>query len=124
MNRDALRTGTEGVYRVLRHLGMVDDPRGRSPPASTRYYFSHRPDEYVCTPVAGLFEPCRSLGEQVQAGDAAGWVHSMEEPERAAVELAFGARGTILSRRVPAQVKRGNFVFHAVEEVERSRLPA
>lgn len=124
VNRDALRMGTEGVYRVLRHLGMVDDRRGRSPPANTRYYFSHSPDEYVCTPVTGLFEPCRSLGEQVQAGDAAGWVHSMEEPERAAVELAFGARGTILSRRVPARVKRGDFVFHAVEEVERSKLPA
>ena len=122
VDRHALQIGTAGVYRVLRHLGVVDDERGHSQPASTRYFFARSLDEYVCTPVTGLFESCRSLGEQVRAGDRAGWVHSLEDPQRPSVELAFHTGGTIMSRRVPARVKRGDFVFHAVEEVERSAL--
>ena len=124
VSRDALRLGTAGVYRVLRHLGVIDDARGRGSPERTRYFFSRSLDEYVCTPVTGLFEPYRSLGEQVRAGEPAGCVHSLEEPERPPAELAFGTNGTILSRRVPARVKRGDFVFHAVEEIERATLLA
>ena len=118
----ALHVGTAGVYRVLRHLGIVDDERGRRPAASTRYFFSRGLHEYVCTPVTGLFEPCRALGDEVEAGDVAGWVHCLEDPQRPSLALTFPTGGTIMSRRVGARVKRGDFVFHAVEEVDRSAL--
>jgi predicted deacylase len=49
-------------------------------------------------------------------------VHSLEEPERAPVELHFTRSGIIVSRRVPARVKPGDFVFQVAREITRDEL--
>ena len=49
-------------------------------------------------------------------------MHSLEEPERAPVELRFARSGIIFARRVPARVKPGDFVFQVAQEVAREEL--
>ncbi len=75
-------------------------------------------------PMSGLFEPYCRLGEEVREGDPAGAVHAMEEPQRPPVELHFERSGVILSRRVPARVLAGDYVYQLAPEVTRDEILA
>jgi predicted deacylase len=46
----------------------------------------------------------------------------LEEPERAPVELRFARSGIIVSRRVPAQVEPGDYVFQVARAITRDEI--
>jgi len=122
LDREALRIGREGVLGVLRHLGVLDGEGGSAEPAAVRFLEAGHEQDRVMATVSGVFEPYRTLGEEVCEGDPAGAVHALEEPERALVELRFERPGIIVARRVPARVKAGDFVFQVARETTRERL--
>jgi hypothetical protein len=133
VGRQALRVGYDGVLNVLHHLGIVEpsggivepsegivEPAGSpAPPAATRFLVPVDHNDSVMSPISGLFEPLCSLGDTVVAGQPAGLVHPLDDPAVAPVELCFRHSGVVFSRRVPARVKRGDFVLQIAHETSR-----
>jgi len=122
LDRQALQIGRDGVLGVLRHLGVLEGDGGAAQPAHPRFLKAGDQRDRVMATVSGVFEPYRALCEEVREGDPAGAVHSLEEPERAPVELHFARAGIIVARRVPARVKPGDFVFQVAQEITRDEL--
>ncbi len=121
LDRRALEIGRRGVARVLRHLGVLEG-EVEAPEAPPRYLKGGDHGDYVMAPLEGLFEPYQELGETVEAGEPAGAVHPVDDPARDPVEVRFERAGLILSRRVPARVRRGDYLFTVLTEVTREEL--
>ncbi len=125
VDRAALEVGRRGLRRLLAHLDVLDpDPRLPSLPAPTRFLRVRDRDDYVTAPMDGVFEPCVSLGDAVVAGQLAGWVHPVDDPQRDGAEAVFRAGGVVVCRRVPARVIRGDHLFHIGAEVGEDALTA
>jgi predicted deacylase len=124
LDRQALQIGRDGVLGVLRHLGVLEGDDGPAQPAPPRFLKAGGQRDRVMATASGLFEPYCALGDEVREGDPAGAVHSLEEPERAPVELHFARSGIIVARRVPARVAPGDYVFQVAQEVTRDEILA
>jgi predicted deacylase len=102
----ALRIMESGIRRVLTHIGALD---GALPPAvaETRIMQVRGP---------GLFEPLVELGDEVDLGTPAALIHPHDTPWREPATAAFSRRGTVICKRVPGRVERGDCLFHLAEE--------
>ena len=69
-------------------------------------------DYYVYAPDPGLFEPLVELGEEVTAGTPAAIIHPHDTPWREPAIAAFGRAGTVICKRVPGRVERGDCLYH------------
>ena len=106
-----------GVRRVLKHLGSVPGlTLGPEPPAS-RILEVVGSTYFVYSPDYGLWEPLADLGDQVDAGQPAARVHFPETPWREAVIANFKHSGTVICKRVPSRVERGDCLFHLGTDV-------
>lgn len=122
VTKETLQIGTEGVYRVLRHLNISPPEKGDAQTAKTRFMTFSDARCMVMGPTAGLFEPFCRLGEQVTAGQLAGCIHSLEAPELEPTNVSIERDGMIVVARVRAPVKRGDFVFNVAAEIDRTEL--
>jgi uncharacterized protein len=111
----ALRIMERGIRRVLTHVGALD---GTPPPAlhETRIMQVRGPDYYVYAPDPGLFEPLVELGDEVEAGTQAALIHPHDTPWREPATAAFGRAGTVICKRVPGRVERGDCLFHLADD--------
>src|SRR4029077_14506104 len=75
---------------------------------------------YVYAPDPGLFEPLVELGDEVTAGTPAAFIHPHDTPWRAPAIAAFGRAGTVICKRVPGRVERGDCLFHLAADFEAS----
>jgi uncharacterized protein len=66
----------------------------------------------------GWFEPAVDVGDTVEAGDIAGWLHDLETPLAAPEELRFRAGGIVLSRRLHTHSRAGDSLMNVAEFVE------
>ena len=118
---DALEVGEAGTRRWLAHVGILEP--GDAPPASpTRFLRTRDRNDFVAAPMDGLFEPCVRLGDEVEAGDVAGIVHPVDDPERDGAEVRFATGGIVVCRRVPARAIRGDYLLHVGEPVDAAAL--
>ena len=120
---DALEVGEAGTRRWLAHAGILE-PELAPPAAPTRFLRTRDRNDFVAAPMDGLFEPRVRLGDEVKAGDVAGIVHPIDDPEREAAEVRFSAGGIVVCRRVPARAIRGDYLFHVGEPVDTVSLLA
>ena len=120
---DALEVGEAGTRRWLAHAGILE-PEHAPPAAPTRFLRTRDHRDFVVAPMDGLFEPRVRLGDAVKAGDVAGVVHPVEDPERDGAEVRFSADGIVVCRRVPARTVRGDYLFHVGEPVGEAALRA
>ena len=120
---DALAVGDDGTRRWLAHFGILE-PDHAPAAAPTRYLRTRDRDDFVAAPMDGLFEPRVGLGDEVRAGDVAGIVHPVDDPERESAEVRFSADGVVVCRRVPARAVRGDYLFHVGESVDENELLA
>ena len=114
----ALRIAERGVRRVLHALGVLT----REPPRAehtTRLMQLSGQDYYCYAPEPGLFEPLVELGAEVEAGAAAGAIHPHDTPWREPAVARFARTGTVICKRVPGRVERGDCVYHLVTELVR-----
>jgi predicted deacylase len=111
----ALRILEAGIRRVLTLIGALS---GEPPPAAaeTRIMQVRGPDYYVYAPDPGLFEPLVELGDAVEAGTPAALIHPHDTPWRAPATAAFGRAGTVICKRVPGRVERGDCLFHLADD--------
>jgi uncharacterized protein len=120
---DALRIGTQGTLRWLAHVGVLNDVDVPAPEPS-RYIQTRDRSDFAVAPMDGLFEPRVRLGDVVETGQLAGLIHPIDDPARASMEVYFNASGTVICRRVPARTRRGDYVFHIGECVDKETLLA
>lgn len=114
----ALKIAEGGVRRVLYELGvLVEAP----PPAEhpTRLMQISGQDYYCYAPEGGLFEPLVELGAEVTAEDAAGAIHPHDTPWREPAIARFARAGTVICKRVPGRVERGDCLFHLATDLAR-----
>jgi hypothetical protein len=114
----ALRIAEGGVRRVLHALGALTSP---PPPAehATRLMQVSGPDYYCYAPEPGLFEPLVELGAEIEAGTAAGAIHPHDTPWREPAIARFSRAGTVICKRVPGRVERGDCLYHIATELVR-----
>ena len=105
VTKGALRIGTTGVHRVLRHLEILAPDKTDESLPQTRFVTCPDASSMVMAPTEGLFEPYCQLGDTVSAGQPAGCVHSLEDPVLDPVELTF-ERGGMEFRVTDATAKR------------------
>ena len=119
-DREAFDLGWQGLLRVMDHLGMLDrkisDWEEPKPPAPTRYLLAEPALDPVMSPATGLLEFACRLGDRVEAGDVAGWVHDLEDPSRSPREVLFEAGGLITAQRHSARVQRGAYLYLLARE--------
>lgn len=114
-----LKVGTDGVNRVLSKLGVIPpNPRDSNIKNSRLVTYTSGP----IAPVSGLFEPYCILGEEVTAGQIVGCIHPRDNPERKPSQPSFPTGGIIVGRRVPAVVKKGDYLFSLANEVTREKI--
>ena len=109
---ETLRIARAGVRDTLAHFGMIE-PAPRAPDrAATRLMQVAGPEYYVHAPCSGLFEPAFELGDEVAAGQPAGWIHFVDDPAAAPVEVPFQGAGTVICKRPILRVERGDCLGH------------
>ncbi len=108
-----------GLRGVLRTVGSVPDHAVAAPPAPTRMMDVLGADYYAYSPDAGLWEPLADLGDEVRAGQPAALVHFPDTPWREPAETRFGHAGTVICKRIPGRVERGDCLFHLATDAEQ-----
>lgn len=117
---DATRIGRAGIMNVCAHLGLIDPKRGvRSP---TRFLNGDSGGCTLTSPITGIFEPWRQLGDHVGKGEAAGRVFSLDEVDRPPIDLEFDVAGTILVKRTTARVVPGDHLFVVASDMAREQI--
>ena len=114
VTRECLRICEGGTHRVLRHLGVW---RGavstdEAPAVASRLLTAHSWDYFTYAPEDGLFEPRAELGDEVEAGQLAGFMHEPATPGLAPVPVHFEVAGLVVCTRVPGRTERGDCLFH------------
>jgi predicted deacylase len=121
IDRRMLEIGRDGVRRALAHWGILrDHPKPDLP--SPRLLVLQGKDGTPMAETDGIFEPCRDLGDEVAAGDAAGRIYPVGELERAPTEILFRNSGIIVSRRVGSLVRRGDLLYNLASPVDEAGL--
>lgn len=95
-----------GVMRCLSHLGMTTDPVEASTTTPVMLELVSPKQNYM-SPSAGLFDRGFNIGDEVEAGETAGWLHYVNEPERASTRLEFPCAGVIMAHADRGIVERG-----------------
>ncbi len=113
VNIEGVRIGRRGVDNIMKHMGIVEgvpETAQRDGSPKTRHMMVRDPKAYVFSPRAGLFEPTHNVGEAVEAGEVAGWLHFIEDVDTPAIELRYGMSGVLWMGAGPGRVSRGDAV--------------
>ena len=110
---EGVRIGRRGVDNILKYFNVIDgDPETVQADGSpaTRHMMVAEPDLYSFAPAVGTFEPWNVVGEQVFAGQAAGYLHFVEDVDRAPIEIKYKRDGILWMSAGPGRVGRGDTV--------------
>ncbi|WP_295812402.1 succinylglutamate desuccinylase/aspartoacylase family protein [uncultured Nitratireductor sp.] len=109
VSMDALHICRTGVRNVLKHLKILEsDSKPCNAPGARKVLEIPGPQGYVFAPEGGVFEPFDRLGTDVRAGDRAGQVHFVDNPERPPLQLHYRQDGILYAKRHPGRVEPGN----------------
>jgi len=123
IDRDILRQGSEGVHNVLAHLGIVAPTAGGRDRNDTVYLDAVTGSGAVTAPFAGSFEAHFDAGDEVEPGQTAGYLYSLDEIEREPVELKFTKAGVVAIKAVSARVVQGTRIAVTASAVDRDAIP-
>lgn len=121
VNIEGVRVGRRGVENVLKHLGVLEgmpDTRQRDGSAATRHMMVRGQDSYVFAPRGGLFEPTHNVGEDVRAGEVAGYLHFIEDVDTPPTVLHYAKSGVLWMGAGPGRVTRGDPVGVVMEDYD------
>ena len=110
-----------GARNLLKHFGLVEgeiqrpEDEGRPP---TRLMTFSDASCYVMAPDDGLFEPFFELGDPCEEGDAIGQVHYPHHIEKLSWVVHATRSGTLLSKRPPGIVRRGDNVAIIAQDMD------
>jgi N-alpha-acetyl-L-2,4-diaminobutyrate deacetylase len=113
VNIEGVRIGKRGCDNILKHFGVIEgkpDTSQRDGSAGTRHMMVRDARGYVFAPTGGVFEPCHLAGQPVNEGEPAGWLHFVEDVDRAPIELSYASSGLTWTASGPGRVQRGDCV--------------
>ena len=104
---DVVTLCRRGVANVLKHLDVLEGEPERS---GVEPKLLELPGEkaYVFASSDGIFEPFHKHGEEVRAGQPAGRIHVLWDPEKEPATLEYQADGILYALRQPGRVTPGN----------------
>ena len=110
-----------GACNLLKHFGLIEGeierPEDEGRPPTRLMTFSDQ-SCYVMAPDDGLFEPFFELGDPCEEGDAIGQVHYPHHIEKLPWKVHATRSGTLLSKRPPGIVRRGDNVAIIAQDME------
>lgn len=106
----------QGVRRCLHHLGVLQN----GPPAGSvpRAIEISGLEQNLYAPRRGLFDRRFSAGDEVAAGQDAGVLHFVDEPDRAPQQLEFSTAGVVLAHGNRGFVERGDMLALVAQDVQ------
>ncbi|MGB7873885.1 MAG: succinylglutamate desuccinylase/aspartoacylase family protein, partial [Anaerolineales bacterium] len=102
-----LKIAETGVQNILKHFEIIE---GVAPKPTTRLMEVPETGHYAYAHSKGVYEAFFELGDEVSAGQPAGQIHYLEEPERAPELLTMEEGGVLVGTRGPGFVERGDCV--------------
>ena len=109
--------GFKGMLRCLKRMGVVASTVEVPPPErEVRLMAMQAEENYVFTPVDGMFEPRVNLGDEVSEGQVAGYVSSLKEPWTEPRELRFRRGGVVFCKRHPALCQIGDTLLFTLND--------
>ena len=110
--------GEAGLKRCLKLLGTLPNDHPVEAPAPTRLCGMPDDEHYLYAYESGIFEPVIELGDDVEAGQTAAYIHFPEIPWRAPRELTFRRGGVVFCKRVPSFCEAGDCLFFLLPDYE------
>lgn len=108
-----LKFAEQGLRHLLGHIGVLQGSIVPSaPPGAATMLHLDAQRHYVYATEEGVFEPLVELGDDVLSGQEAARIHFPDSPLKMPETLCFEAPGLVVCKRVPAQVRRGDCLFH------------
>jgi predicted deacylase len=118
---EILVSGLRGALAAIGTLQDIDfDSRPLDRPP-IRTFAVKGSAHYVFAPKPGIFEPRFRLGEDVKAGQIAGYIHDPLAPWRAPDEIRFEGDGMVFCIRSGALVAAGDCLAHLASEEPSTR---
>ena len=115
IDQDALEVGYQGVRNVLAHLGIIATSEARTESGQITYLDARKSEGVVYAPHEGLLESRVDLGEEVEAGQTAGVLYSLDEVDRPPTVLKFPDAGIVCAKHISARVVSGTRTYITVE---------
>lgn len=103
-----------GLLRCLGHLGVLGE---RPEPVAARHVAIASPAESAHAPFDGLFDRHVAAGQEVRAGEPAGTLHFVTEPERPSIPVPCPTEGFVLAHTTRGLVRRGDLLALIVRDV-------
>ncbi|HHG89143.1 MAG TPA: succinylglutamate desuccinylase [Devosia sp.] len=105
---EALKIGRNGLYNLLAHFGVVAGAKPDRQGVPLPVHDITGAGAYVRANQTGVFEPFHRLGDKVSAGQGAGRIHFLSNPDKTPVELVYEKAGVVYGMRQPGIVRPGN----------------
>jgi N-alpha-acetyl-L-2,4-diaminobutyrate deacetylase len=113
VNIEGVRIGHRGLSNTLKHFGLIEgkpETGQRDGSPATRHMMVRDQACYAFAPAEGVFEPRHMVGDSVEEGELAGYLHFVEDIDHAPIEVHYGRSGVIWMGAGPGRVKRGDVV--------------
>ena len=110
---EGVRIAERGIRNVLKHCGVLDgapETGQRDGRAATHHMMVRDQSYFTFAPANALFEPSNRAGDDVEAGAIAGFLHFVEDVDRAPVEVRYRRSGTLWMAAGPGRVQRGDAI--------------
>ncbi|MBM3459906.1 MAG: hypothetical protein FJX77_15400 [Armatimonadetes bacterium] len=119
--REGVRHAEGGIRNVLRHYGLLEGAVQRVRPADApppRIVRAVRLEDYVPSPISGVYEPTADPGDWVEGGQLVGRLYDFDYAGSAPLEIRAPRAGWLLVIPFAAQVEKGQTIVVVAEEVE------
>lgn len=126
---DVLRTVRVGLWRFLRHTGVLAERKTLPGEVASierrqrmRVVEIAGPQSFVYAVGRAIFEPNFNLGDEVHQGEIAGWLHMLDDIARDPQPLTFNTSGTVFCRRGPGRVEAGDALAVVVTDAPEATV--
>lgn len=122
---EGVRIGERGVRNVLKQLGVIEgkpETVQRDGTPATRHMMVRSAECYAFAPRGGLFEPRQVVGERIEAGQTAGFVHFVEDVDAPPIEVVHRASGLLWMSAGPGRVQRGDCVAVVMQDYDEAQF--
>ncbi|CAN7469620.1 succinylglutamate desuccinylase/aspartoacylase family protein [Bosea sp. LjRoot90] len=127
VNVEGVRIADRALTNILKHFGLMEgepETRQRDGSPGTRHMMVRDSAGYSFAPAGGLFEPRNVVGDTCRTGELAGYLHFVEDIDRAPLEVRYRRDGVLWMSAGPGRVQRGDAVAVLMEDYDALRAAA
>jgi len=110
---EGVRIAERGIRNILKHFGVIEgtpETAQRDGTPATRHMMVRDQSYFTFAPANALFEPCHYAGDDVEADALAGFLHFIEDVDRAPLEVRYRRSGVLWMAAGPGRVRRGDAI--------------